>query len=164
MAPARSTPSRCFARALRSTSASRRSLLAPTGCRASEHRPAVSRFTPLRARVDREREHHDHDDDDDHADHRRGAAYPARRVYAGESGTTLHAGVSSPFSTRLSRWRHSSVKSIPRVDGAAKVQGTAAYVDDLIMPGALHGATVRSEIARGRLRGSFATRPSTGRA
>jgi CO/xanthine dehydrogenase Mo-binding subunit len=43
-------------------------------------------------------------------------------------------------------------QSIPRVDGAAKVRGTAAYVDDLVVPGALHGATVRSTVARGRLR------------
>ena len=44
-------------------------------------------------------------------------------------------------------------QSVPRVDGAAKVRGTAAYVDDLVMPGAIHGATVRSDVARGLLRG-----------
>jgi CO/xanthine dehydrogenase Mo-binding subunit len=41
---------------------------------------------------------------------------------------------------------------VPRVDGAAKVRGTAAYVDDLHVPGALFGATVRSETARAHLR------------
>ncbi len=44
-------------------------------------------------------------------------------------------------------------RSIARVDGPAKVRGLAAYVDDLVVPGALHGATVRSDVARGRLRG-----------
>ena len=43
--------------------------------------------------------------------------------------------------------------SVPRVDGPAKVAGTARYVDDLVLPGMLHGATVRSDVPRGRLRG-----------
>ena len=43
--------------------------------------------------------------------------------------------------------------SVPRVDGAAKVAGTARYVDDLpALPGELHGAPVRSRVPRGRLR------------
>lgn len=43
-------------------------------------------------------------------------------------------------------------RSVPRADGVAKVVGTARYVDDLPrMPGELHGATVRSPVARGRL-------------
>ena len=44
-------------------------------------------------------------------------------------------------------------QSVPRVDGPAKVLGLAAYVDDMVVPGALYGATVRSDVARGRLRG-----------
>ena len=45
-------------------------------------------------------------------------------------------------------------RSVPRADGAAKVLGTARYVDDLPrMPGELHGATVRSPVPRGILRG-----------
>jgi CO/xanthine dehydrogenase Mo-binding subunit len=44
-------------------------------------------------------------------------------------------------------------QSVARVDGPAKVRGLAAYVDDLIVPGALYGATVRSDVPRGRLRG-----------
>jgi CO/xanthine dehydrogenase Mo-binding subunit len=44
-------------------------------------------------------------------------------------------------------------QSVPRVDGASKVRGTAVYVDDMLVPGALHGATVRSAVPRGRLRG-----------
>ncbi len=44
-------------------------------------------------------------------------------------------------------------KSVPRLDGAAKVAGTAAYVDDLPhLPGELWGATVRSNVARGLIR------------
>jgi len=43
-------------------------------------------------------------------------------------------------------------QSVPRVDGPAKVRGIAAYVDDIVVPGALFGATVRSDVARGRLR------------
>jgi CO/xanthine dehydrogenase Mo-binding subunit len=42
--------------------------------------------------------------------------------------------------------------SIPRVDGEAKVRGTALYVDDLPAAGALHGATVRSQVPHGTLR------------
>jgi CO/xanthine dehydrogenase Mo-binding subunit len=44
-------------------------------------------------------------------------------------------------------------QSVPRVDGASKVRGAAIYVDDIVVPGALHGGTVRSQVARGRLRG-----------
>jgi len=44
-------------------------------------------------------------------------------------------------------------RSVPRADGAAKVLGTAQYVDDLPrMPGELFGATVRSPVPRGILR------------
>lgn len=43
-------------------------------------------------------------------------------------------------------------KSVPRLDGASKVTGAARYVDDVVTPGALHGKTVRSTIARGRIR------------
>ncbi|HKE20665.1 MAG TPA: xanthine dehydrogenase family protein molybdopterin-binding subunit [Kofleriaceae bacterium] len=42
--------------------------------------------------------------------------------------------------------------SVPRVDGEAKVRGGALYVDDLPAPGALHGATVRSQVPHGVLR------------
>jgi CO/xanthine dehydrogenase Mo-binding subunit len=40
-----------------------------------------------------------------------------------------------------------------RKEGVAKVCGRAQYVDDLTLPGMLHGATVRSSIARGRILG-----------
>jgi CO/xanthine dehydrogenase Mo-binding subunit len=42
-------------------------------------------------------------------------------------------------------------RSVPRSDGPAKVTGTALYVDDLVRPGTLWGATLRSDVARGRL-------------
>src|SRR5215469_11014617 len=39
-----------------------------------------------------------------------------------------------------------------RKEGRAKVLGQATYVDDLSLPGMWHGATVRSSVARGRIR------------
>lgn len=44
-------------------------------------------------------------------------------------------------------------KSVPRREGVDKVTGTARYVDDLDFPGAWHGRTIRSTIARGRITG-----------
>ncbi|MCK4343329.1 MAG: xanthine dehydrogenase family protein [Phycisphaerae bacterium] len=41
---------------------------------------------------------------------------------------------------------------IPRVDGPAKLTGTARFVDDLTMPNMLHGGTVRGPVARGRIK------------
>src|SRR5713226_9553347 len=43
-------------------------------------------------------------------------------------------------------------KPIPRKEGRKKVTGQALYVDDLTFPEMLHGATVRSSVARGRIR------------
>jgi CO/xanthine dehydrogenase Mo-binding subunit len=42
-------------------------------------------------------------------------------------------------------------RSIPRKEGRSKVTGQARYVDDLSLPGMLHGATVRSPVARGTI-------------
>ncbi|MDP7039696.1 MAG: xanthine dehydrogenase family protein molybdopterin-binding subunit [Myxococcota bacterium] len=42
--------------------------------------------------------------------------------------------------------------SVNRVDGHAKVSGRAIYVDDISMPGMLHGRTVRSKVAHGTLK------------
>src|SRR5262249_24216453 len=42
-------------------------------------------------------------------------------------------------------------RSIPRKEGRAKVTGEALYVDDVTPTGVLHGVTVRSPIARGRI-------------
>ena len=44
-------------------------------------------------------------------------------------------------------------RSIPRREGRAKVTGQARYVDDFALPGMLFGATVRSDVARGRILG-----------
>ena len=43
-------------------------------------------------------------------------------------------------------------QSVSRVDGPGKVRGSAMYIDDYVVPGALHGGTVRSDVARGVLR------------
>ncbi|MGQ0714257.1 MAG: xanthine dehydrogenase family protein molybdopterin-binding subunit [Gemmatimonadaceae bacterium] len=42
--------------------------------------------------------------------------------------------------------------SVPRKDATEKVTGTAKYIDDLAFPGMLHARTIRSTIARGRIR------------
>ena len=43
-------------------------------------------------------------------------------------------------------------RSVPRRDGASKVTGEARYTDDLVVPGAWYGKTIRSTIARGTIR------------
>jgi CO/xanthine dehydrogenase Mo-binding subunit len=43
-------------------------------------------------------------------------------------------------------------RSVPRKEGREKVTGSARYVDDLSFAGMLHGVTVRSPAARGRIR------------
>jgi CO/xanthine dehydrogenase Mo-binding subunit len=48
-------------------------------------------------------------------------------------------------------------RSVPRKEGRDKVTGKAIYVDDFVLDGMLHGVTIRSPYARGRIRGiSFA--------
>jgi CO/xanthine dehydrogenase Mo-binding subunit len=42
---------------------------------------------------------------------------------------------------------------VPRKEARAKVTGAARYVDDLCFPDMLYGATVRSHVPRGRIRG-----------
>jgi len=42
--------------------------------------------------------------------------------------------------------------SIPKLEAHEKVTGAALYLDDLRVPGMLHGRTVRSTVARGRIR------------
>ena len=43
-------------------------------------------------------------------------------------------------------------KSFPRKEGRKKVTGQALYIDDISFPEMLHGATVRSPVARGRIK------------
>src|SRR2546421_2355023 len=50
-------------------------------------------------------------------------------------------------------------KSIPRKEGRKKVTGQALYVDDLKFDNMLHGVTVRSSIARGRIKSIFFDQP-----
>ena len=42
--------------------------------------------------------------------------------------------------------------SVPRMEGRDKVTGHARYVDDMVLPGMLYGATVRSRIPRGKIK------------
>ena len=42
-------------------------------------------------------------------------------------------------------------KKVVRKEGLAKVTGQAKYIDDLVFPGMLYGATIRSTIARGEI-------------
>jgi CO/xanthine dehydrogenase Mo-binding subunit len=41
---------------------------------------------------------------------------------------------------------------VPRKEGRDKVTGRAQYIDDMVLPEMLHGATVRSTIPRGKIR------------
>jgi CO/xanthine dehydrogenase Mo-binding subunit len=43
-------------------------------------------------------------------------------------------------------------KSIPRKEGRKKVTGTALYIDDLTFPGMIHGVTIRSSCAHGKIK------------
>src|ERR1041385_8801208 len=43
-------------------------------------------------------------------------------------------------------------KSVERKDGIGKATGDALYADDIVFPGMIHGRTIRSSIARGRLK------------
>jgi CO/xanthine dehydrogenase Mo-binding subunit len=47
---------------------------------------------------------------------------------------------------------HAIGKSLPRKEGRKKVTGQALYIDDLSFPDMLHGVTVRSPVARGRIK------------
>ena len=42
-------------------------------------------------------------------------------------------------------------KSVPRKEGRDKVTGESKYVDDMVLPNMLFGATVRSQVPRGRI-------------
>src|SRR5688572_17959730 len=44
-------------------------------------------------------------------------------------------------------------RSVARKEGMARATGAALYADDLEFPGMLHGRTIRSSIAHGRLAG-----------
>jgi CO/xanthine dehydrogenase Mo-binding subunit len=42
--------------------------------------------------------------------------------------------------------------SVPRMEGHDKITGHARYVDDMVLPGMLYGATVRSRFPRGKIK------------
>ena len=42
--------------------------------------------------------------------------------------------------------------SVPRLEGRDKVTGQARYVDDMVLPGMLYGATVRTRMPRGKIK------------
>lgn len=67
------------------------------------------------------------------------------RVQAGRHGRPrslqLHRGLSLAIG-----------QDIIRADGLAKLNGRATYVDDLAIPGVWHGGTIRTPIARGRIK------------
>ncbi len=42
--------------------------------------------------------------------------------------------------------------AVPRKEATGKVTGRARYVDDITLPGMIHGVTVRSSVPRGRIR------------
>ncbi len=48
--------------------------------------------------------------------------------------------------------KHLVGKSLPRKEGRKKVTGETRYIDDLTFPEMLHGATVRSPVARGQIK------------
>ena len=43
-------------------------------------------------------------------------------------------------------------QSVPRKEGRDKVTGKSQYVDDMVLPDMLFGATVRSQIPRGKIK------------
>jgi CO/xanthine dehydrogenase Mo-binding subunit len=43
--------------------------------------------------------------------------------------------------------------AVPRKEGRDKVTGQAQYIDDMSLPDMLYGATVRSRIPRGKIKG-----------
>jgi len=48
--------------------------------------------------------------------------------------------------------QHIIGEPVPRKEGRDKVTGAARYVDDMALPGMIYGATVRSKVARGRIK------------
>src|SRR5712692_316781 len=78
----------------------------------------------------------------------------ARRSPEGVSrlGTEIRPDQVLTAAARIRRMGKSWVgRPVPRKEGRDKVTGQARYVDDLSFPGMLHGATVRSTCARGRV-------------
>src|SRR6267143_1229986 len=58
-----------------------------------------------------------------------------------------------PKRTQIAMENRQIGKSVPRKEGREKVTGSARYVDDLTFPEMIHGVTVRSLAARGKILG-----------
>jgi CO/xanthine dehydrogenase Mo-binding subunit len=72
---------------------------------------------------------------------------------ASKSGTASRRAASPSTNGAHTLVRPAAVGSSPaRLEGHTKVTGAAHYLDDLNVPGVLHGRTVRSTIARGRIK------------
>lgn len=72
-----------------------------------------------------------------------------------QTGTGARSGPRAQYEAhRSSSSRKSRIGDTPpRAEGREKVTGAARYVDDLLFaPGGVHGVTVRSPVARGRIR------------
>jgi CO/xanthine dehydrogenase Mo-binding subunit len=67
---------------------------------------------------------------------------PPRRTPRGAAAPRARSPITVPVSVGL---------NVPRLEGHAKVTGAARYLDDLDVPGVLHGRTVRSPVAHGRI-------------
>ena len=64
----------------------------------------------------------------------------------------LHPAGPAPDPAPSARPQPAVGRAVPRKDATEKVTGAARYVDDVVLPGMLHGRTIRSTVARGRIR------------
>jgi CO/xanthine dehydrogenase Mo-binding subunit len=73
--------------------------------------------------------------------------YPIRRSWRPRYWHGSRTGTSRRMNSE-----HIVGTSVPRKEGRDKVTGRSHYVDDMVLPNMLFGATVRSQIPRGRIR------------
>src|SRR5262245_60368353 len=76
-----------------------------------------------------------------------GASYPASLARA------RFGPRENPLPSRYIGKMKAVGSNVPRKEGLARATGAAVFADDLRFPGMLHGRTVRSSVARGRLTG-----------
>lgn len=63
-----------------------------------------------------------------------------------------HAGIHYAIRARMTKPEPIVGQSVPRKEGRDKVTGKSRYVDDMVLPEMLFGATVRSRVPRGRIK------------
>src|SRR5580693_403343 len=80
----------------------------------------------------------------------RQAGVQGRRVSGGTQRQGAPRWREERFTNRMTKERIVGT-SVPRLEGRDKVTGQARYVDDMVLPGMIYGATVRSRIARGKI-------------